>query len=356
MTMRAVARSPILLPESNLSIPTYIGLGVQHVLAMFGSTILGPLLMGFDPNVAVFFSGIATISFYFFVKGGVPSYLGSSFSFIAAVSAATGYSGAVGSINPHIDIALSGIMVAGFLYFIVGIIVSLRGHGWIERLFPPFVTGTIIAAIGLNLAHSAVTELAGGPFNVAFGLATLSAAILLALWLPKPLSYFSIIITIALSYLAYLVLANGMGMAQPIDFGRVSSVRWFGLPSFQLAKWDTTSVSLIAPVFVVLVAENLGHIRAIGSMCDRNLDGYIGRAFSADGAATLVAGLFGGTGVTTYAENIGVMSATRNFNSASIAIAGCIAVLLGVLPRLGHSFRLFRFPSSADSRLFCLAS
>ena len=294
MTNSAITEDHILLPETPIPLGKAVGLGFQHVLAMFGSTILGPLLMGFNPNVAVFFSGWATIGFYYFLHGRVPSYLGSSFSFIAAVAAATNYAGTFGAPNLHIDVALSGIMAAGALYALTGLIVSWRGHDWIERAFPPLVTGTIIAAIGLNLAHVAVGELSSSVFSTIFGLLVLFLTATLALRLPRGSRNFSIIISIVVSYALYYISTNVLGLGPKIDYSQLQSAKWFGLPTFTIAHWDTTSVSLIAPVFIVLVAENLGHLRAIGTMCHRNMDTYIGRAFTVDGAATFVAGFFGG--------------------------------------------------------------
>src|SRR2546425_13214630 len=138
----------IIAPDERLPWGQTIFVGLQHVLAMFGSTVLAPIIMGFDPNTAIFFSGIGTLIFFLVVGGRVPSYLGSSFSFIAVVIAATAYSGK--GPNTHIDVALGGIIASGVVYAIIAVIVMFVGYRWIEKLMPPAVTGVIVAVIGLN--------------------------------------------------------------------------------------------------------------------------------------------------------------------------------------------------------------
>lgn len=144
----------VIAPDERLPMGQTIALGLQHVVAMFGATVLAPLLMGFDPNVSILFSGISTLIFFFITGGKLPSYLGSSFSFIAVVIAATAYSGS--GANANIGVALGGIIACGALYAIIGLIVMKSGIGWIETLMPPVVTGAIVAVIGLNLAPIAV--------------------------------------------------------------------------------------------------------------------------------------------------------------------------------------------------------
>ena len=323
----------IVQPEAILSVPENIGLGFQHVIAMFGSTVLGPLLMGFDPNVAVFFSGIATIVFYISLRGAIPSYLGSSFSFIAAVGAATAYSHH--GPNPHIAVALGGIVVAGLIYLTIGLMAWKLGSKWLGRVFPGIVTGSIVAIIGLNLASVAVKEISASLFETLFGIFVIVAVSVYNVYLSSKLSRFSLLIGSVFCYLTYWALCNGLGFGRPIDFSLVASASLFGFPKFTTPKFDFTAITLIAPVAIVLVAENLGHVRAIGSMCHRNLDAHIGPAFVVDGLCTMVSGFFGGTGVTTYAENIGVMSMSRNFSSLTMVFAGLFALFLSLSPKFG---------------------
>src|SRR5438874_12130448 len=157
----------VILPEERLPGPQTILVGLQHVVAMFGATVLAPLLMGFDPNVAILFSGIGTLIFFVIVGGRVPSYLGSSFAFIAVVIAATAYAGS--GRNANIAVALGGIVAAGAVYALIGLIVMKVGYRWIETLMPPVVTGTVVAVIGLNLAPIAVKGISASAFETWIG-------------------------------------------------------------------------------------------------------------------------------------------------------------------------------------------
>jgi uracil-xanthine permease len=332
----------IIYPEDTLPpLRNMLG-GAQHVVAMFGATVLAPLLMGFDPNVCVLFSGLATILFFLFVGGAIPSYLGSSFAFISAVIAATGYSGS--GANPNISIALGGIVAAGAIYFAVGAVVAIFGYRWLERLMPPEVTGAIVAIIGLNLASIAVGDLRGGALNTIFGLATVTIIVLSAVHGPGFLARIPILIGGGLSYLLYFFACNIMSWGQAIDFSGVAGAAWIGVPRFSAPVFQGTAIILIAPTALVLVAENLGHVRAIGAMTGRNLDPYLGRAFMADGLSTLLSGFAGGTGVTTYAENIGVMSITKNYSSFTVLVAGIFAVCLGLSPKFGEAIKTIPIP------------
>jgi xanthine/uracil permease len=160
-------------PEERLPWGQTLVVGLQHVFAMFGATVLVPILMGFDPNTSIFFSGIGTLLFFVVVGGRVPSYLGSSFAFVAVTLAATGYAGK--GPNPNIGVALGGIIAAGALYAAIGLVVVATGYRWIERLMPPVVTGSVVAVIGLNLAPVAVRAISGSGFATGVGLATVLA-------------------------------------------------------------------------------------------------------------------------------------------------------------------------------------
>src|SRR5262245_10995604 len=160
----------VIMPEEHLPWGQTIISGLQHGVAMAGGTIIAPLLMGFDPNLALLFSGVGTLIFFVVVAGRVPSYLGSSFSFVAVVIAASGYSGH--GPNPHLDVALGGIIAAGILYGVIALIVMQSGVGWVERLMPPVVTGAVVAVIGLYLAPVAVKSVSGSHFDTWIGLLT----------------------------------------------------------------------------------------------------------------------------------------------------------------------------------------
>src|SRR5215467_7606927 len=166
----------VIMPDERLPWGQTIVSGLQHGVAMAGGTIIGPLIMGFDPNLALLFSGVGTLIFFVVVAGRVPSYLGSSFSFVAVVIAASGYSGH--GPNPNLDVALGGIIAAGVLYGIIALIVMQSGGGWIERLMPPVVTGAVVAVIGLNLAPVAVKSVSGSRFDASIGLLTVLLIVL----------------------------------------------------------------------------------------------------------------------------------------------------------------------------------
>ncbi|MDK9695685.1 MAG: NCS2 family nucleobase:cation symporter [Siculibacillus sp.] len=320
-------------PDERLPWPQTFVAGFQHVVAMFGSTVLAPIIMGFDPNVAVLMSGIGTLIFFFIVGGRVPSYLGSSFSFIAVVIAASAYAGT--GPNTNIGPALGGIIAAGVVYTIIGLVVIKAGYRWIEKLMPPVVTGAIVAAIGLNLAPIAVKGISASDFDRTVGLVTIVAVGVAAVYAPGTLKRIPVLIGGLVGYLFYAIGAAAFGMGKPIDFSGLASAAWFGLPQFSAPTFSFGAMALIAPVAIILVAENLGHIKAIGAMTGRNLDPYMGRAFVGDGIATIVSGMSGGTGVTTYAENMGVMAVTRIYSTIVFVVAAAIAILFGFSPKFG---------------------
>lgn len=327
------ATGATVLPDEKLPLAAALPMSVQHLLAMSGSTILAPLLMGFDPNVAVFFSGIGTLLFFVITGGRVPSYLGSSFAFIAVVIAATGFSGS--GANPNIGVALGGIIAAGAVYALIGLIVMAVGSGWVEKLMPPAVTGAIGVAIGLNLAPVAVSQLNGSIAHMAIALGTVLCMAMISAYGPQALRRVAVLMALVFGYALVLIFGNGAGLVPGIDFARVANAPWLGLPKFKSPVFDWQAISLIAPVAIVLVAENLGHIKALGSITGQNMDRYIGRGFLGDGIATMIAGSGGGTGVTTYAENIGVMAMTRVYSTLIFPLAAMIAIFLGLSPKFG---------------------
>lgn len=323
----------VVAPDERLPWPQTVAMGLQHVVAMFGATVLAPLLMGFDPNVAILMSGIGTLIFFFIVGGQVPSYLGSSFAFIGVVIAATGYAGQ--GANANIGVALGGIIACGVLYTLIGLIVMGTGTGWIERFMPPVVTGSVVAVIGLNLAAVPIKNMAPTPFDAWMQALTFLAVGAVAVFTRGMVQRLLILVGLILASIIYAVLTNGLGLGKPIDLSGIANAPWFGLPNFAAPVFDGTAMLLIAPVAIILVAENLGHIKAVSAMTGRDLNPYMGRAFVGDGIATMVSGASGGTGVTTYAENIGVMAATKIYSTAIFVVAALIAILLGFSPKFG---------------------
>ena len=323
----------VIAPDERLPLSQTIAMGLQHVVIMFGSTVLAPLLMGLNPNIAVLMSGIGTLVFFFIVGGQVPSYLGSSFAFIGVVIAATGYSGS--GPNPNIGIAMSGVVACGVVYALIGLIVMKTGVKWIERLMPPVVTGAVVMVIGLNLAPVAVKGMGTTSFEHWYATAALLIIGFAAVYLRGFLQKLLMIVGILISYVVYWMLTNVLGFGKPIDFSAIQNAAWLGVPEFTAPVFDIDAIVLIVPVVVILVAENLGHIKAVNVMTHRNLDPYIGRAFFGDGIATILAGFAGGPGVTTYGENIGVMAATRVYSTLIFPVAACFAILLGFSPKFG---------------------
>lgn len=340
----------IVAPDERLPLGQNTAMGIQHVVAMFGSTILAPLLMGFDPNVAILMSGIGTLIFFLFVGGRVPSYLGSSFAFIGGVIAVTGYAGA--GPNANIGVALGAIIACGLAYTIIGLIVWFigartgEGADWIDRLMPPVVTGSIVAVIGLNLAPIAAKGAMGGStFDAMMALITVLCVGGVAVYTRGTTQRLLILVGLILACLIYGLFTNILGWGgAPIDFAAVRAADWLGPPSFSAPVFEAHAMSVIVPVAIILVAENLGHIKAVSAMTGQNLDKYLGRAFVGDGVATMVAGSVGGTGVTTYAENIGVMAVTRIYSSLVFVTAAFIAILLGFSPKFGALIQMIPSP------------
>ena len=329
-------------PDERLPWPQTAVMGVQHVIAMFGATVLAPILMGFDPNIAILMSGIGTLIFFVITGGKVPSYLGSSFAFIGVVIAASAYAGK--GPNANLGVALGGIIACGLLYTLIGFIVQAVGTGWIERFMPPVVTGAVVAVIGLNLASIPIKNMAASNFDSWMQVVTFVSVALVAVLTRGMVQRLLILVGLMAASVIYAVLTNGLGMGKPMDLSGIMNAAWVGVPGFTAPVFSANAMLLIAPVAIILVAENLGHIKAVTAMTGKNLDQYMGRAFIGDGVATIVSGSAGGTGVTTYAENIGVMAATKIYSTAVFVVAALIAVVLGFSPKFGALIQAIPLP------------
>ncbi|WP_110960562.1 solute carrier family 23 protein [Acidovorax sp. ST3] len=332
----------VIAPDERLPWPQTAVMGVQHVIAMFGATVLAPILMGFDPNVAILMSGIGTLIFFLVTGGKVPSYLGSSFAFIGVVIAATGYAGQ--GANANIGVALGGIIACGLVYTLIGALVQAIGTGWIERFMPPVVTGSVVAVIGLNLAGIPIKNMAASNFDSWMQVVTFVSVGLVAVLTRGMVQRLLILVGLIVASIIYAVLTNGLGLGKPVDLTALANAAWFGLPNFAAPVFSGNAMLLIAPVAIILVAENLGHVKAVTAMTGQNLDRYMGRAFIGDGIATMVSGSAGGTGVTTYAENIGVMAATKIYSTAVFLLAGVFALVLGFSPKFGALIQTIPLP------------
>ena len=329
----AVSDGGIIAPDETLPFGQTAILGLQHAVAMFGATVLMPLLMGLDPNLAILVSGIGTLLFFFVTGGRVPSYLGSSAAFVGVVIAVTGFNGQ--GLNPHLSVALGGIIACGALYTLVGLIVVKVGTRWIERLMPPVVTGAVVMAIGLNLAPIAVHSVAASGFDSWIAVMTVLVIGLVAAFTSGMVQRLLILVGLIVAWVLYALLTNVMGFGKPVDFSGVAQAAWFGLPQTTAPVFDIQAMVMIAPVAIILVAENLGHLKAVAGMTGRSLDPYMGRAFVGDGLATIISGTLGGSGVTTYAENIGVMAVTKVYSTLAFVAAAIIALVLGFSPKFG---------------------
>ena len=303
--------------DERLSWPRTFGMGIQHIAAMFGATFLVPIITGFSPTTTLFFSGIGTLLFIVITQNKLPSYLGSSFAFLAPVAAAKTSGG--------IPAALGGIVAAGVLLAVVGFIAKAAGTGWIDSLLPPVVTGTIVMVIGLNLAGAAKNDFMMGQ---RLGLITLLSIGLISAFFRGFLGRISIFAGLVIGYAVAALMGD-------VDFSGVKAAKWVAMPSFTSPSFDSSAMLLFLPVVLVLIAENVGHVKAVAAMTGKNLDDQVGNALIADGAATTLAGLGGGSGTTTYAENIGVMAASRVYSTLAYIFAGVGAILLALSPKFG---------------------
>ncbi|WP_091968627.1 uracil-xanthine permease family protein [Propionibacterium cyclohexanicum] len=345
----------VVTPDERLGWGKTIGLGAQHVVAMFGATFVFPLLMGLNPQLAVMMSGISTLIFLFVVKNKVPSYLGSSASFVGVATSIYAQGG-----NPtHV----SGAMFwCGVGLFIVGLIIHFMGSGPIRRALPPAVTGAVVMLIGFNLAP--VVASSYWPKDQWTALVVMIAVILMSVGLRGFAGRIAIFLALVFGYLlSWLedLLAGPMTQTGAdgtisrvfrVDWTKVASAKWIGLPPVtELSTWKLGSpdnvvgfhtptfnfaFALIAlPVIIALIAENTGHIKAVSEMTGKSLDDSMGRALAGDGLTSMLATFVGAGPTTTYAENIGVMAATRVYSTAAYAVASLFAILFGLSPKFG---------------------
>ena len=314
---KSVKDGDVVKPGERLAWPLTIGVGVQHIAAMFGATFLVPIITGFPPSTTLFFSGVGTLIFLALTKNKVPSYLGSSFAFLAPIAAAMS--------NGGMAVALGGVVATGVILAVVGLVVNAIGIGWINWLLPPIVTGSIVLIIGLNLAGAANNNFKQAPVTA---IITLAAIALIGAVAKGFLGRISIFAGIVVGY-AYAAFAGD------INFDGVKAAKWVAMPTFTTPTFETNAILLFIPVVLVLIAENVGHVKAVAAMTGKDLDKQMGNALFADGVATTLAGAGGGSGTTTYAENIGVMAATRIYSTAAYWVAGVGAILLSLSPKFG---------------------
>lgn len=314
---KSISAGEVVSTDERLSWPRTIGVGLQHIAAMFGATFLVPIITGLPPTTTLFFSGIGTLLFLTITKNRVPSYLGSSFAFLAPIAAAVSKGG--------MSDALGGVVITGVILAIVGLIVRAAGIGWINWMLPPIVTGTIVMVIGLNLAGAAKGNFSKGP---GIGILTLGSIALISVISQGFLSRISIFVGLVIGYVVALFMGD-------VNTDGIKAAKWIAAPHFSSPTFKVSAIVLFLPVVLVLIAENVGHVKAVSAMTGKNLDDQMGMALFADGVSTTLAGIGGGSGTTTYAENIGVMAATRVYSTAAYWIAGLGAIVLSLSPKFG---------------------
>ena len=314
---KTLSPGAVVSTDERLTWPRTFGVGLQHIAAMFGATFLVPIITGFPPTTTLFFSGIGTLLFLALTQNKVPSYLGSSFAFLAPIAAAKSGGG--------MSAALGGVVVTGLILAAVGLIVRQAGIGWINWLLPPVVTGTIVMVIGLNLAGAAKNNFVAAPM---IGVITLASIGIISAFSRGFMGRISVFLGLLIGYLVAYVQGD-------VNTDGIKAADWFALPTFTNPTFDGKAIILFLPVVLVLIAENVGHVKAVASMTGKDLDDQMGNALMADGVATTLAGFGGGSGTTTYAENIGVMAATKVYSTAAYWIAGVGAILLSLSPKFG---------------------
>ncbi|NEG88712.1 uracil-xanthine permease family protein [Bifidobacterium aerophilum] len=315
---KTLAPGEVVEPDERLTWPRTVGIGAQHVVAMFGATFLVPILTHFDPSTTLFFTALSTALFLLINKNVLPSYLGSSFGFIAPITAVT-------TANKGPAVASFGIMVTGLLLALVGVAVHYAGSKWIDIIMPPVVNGAIVAIIGFNLAPSVWNNFKAAPDTA---LVTLVAVLLIAVLFKGLTGRLNILLGVIVGYL--YACARGQ-----VDFSAIGKAAWIGLPHFHTPQVDFSILPMFLPVVLVLVAENVGHVKSVAQMTGRDYDDQMGTALFADGLGTAIAGFGGGSGTTTYGENIGVMAATKVYSTAAYWCAAGFALLLSLCPKFG---------------------
>ncbi len=316
---KSISAGEVVSTDERLTWPRTIGVGLQHIAAMFGATFLVPIITGFPPTTTLFFSGIGTLLFLAITRNKVPSYLGSSFAFLGPIGAA------MADKSAGMAGALGGIVFTGAVLAVVGLIVKAAGINWIDVALPPIVTGTIVMVIGFNLAGAAKGNFTKEPL---LAIITLSSIALISAFSKGFLGRVSIFAGIVIGYLVALIQGD-------VNTDGIKSAAWVAMPTFETPTFKGSTMLLFLPVVLVLIAENVGHVKAVAAMTGKSLDDEMGNALLADGLATTIAGAGGGSGTTTYAENIGVMAATRVYSTAAYWVAGIGAILLGLSPKFG---------------------
>lgn len=298
-----------------------IFLSIQHLLAMFGATVLVPILTGFDPAVALFCAGIGTLIFHLCTKGKIPVFLGSSFAFIPVVVSANLYS------NGDIRFAQGGIIVAGFIYVIMSFVVKSIGIDKIKKYFPPHITGAMITVIGINLIPTAIQMAVE---NIYIALITIVITVLINIFSKGFIKQTSILIGIISGYIVSIIFNK-------VDLSLIANSNILNIPNFTLPKFSLETIIIIAPIVIAVFMEHIGDITTNGTVVGKNFieDPGLNRTLLGDGLATMISGLIGGPANTTYGENTAVLAITKNYNPKLLRLTAIYAILLSCVGIFG---------------------
>lgn len=330
-----------------LGTPKMLLLGLQHMFAMFGATILVPILVnnyfqgeGLSIQVTLFFAGVGTLFFHVCSKLKVPAFLGSSFAFLGGFSTVANLDTGIFAnmtYGEKLPYACGGIVVAGVLYLVLALIIKLVGVKRVMRFLPPIVTGPIIICIGLSLAPSAVTNASSNWFLAFVALAVI---VIFNIWGKGMWKIIPILLGVVISYLVAVIM-NAAGFTNAdgsaiLDFSSVASSSLIGLPPFQLCKFDITAILVMAPIALATMMEHIGDISAISATVGENFieDPGLHRTLIGDGLATALAALFGGPANTTYGENTGVLELSHVYDPRVIRFAAVYAIILSFIPKM----------------------
>ncbi len=329
-----------------LGVPKMLLLGVQHMFAMFGATILVPIIVssqyGLPLNIqtTLFFAGVGTLFFHLCSKLKVPAFLGSSFAFLGGFETMSKMDQGIYAGMSQADklaYACGGIVVAGLLYLVLALLVKVVGVKKVMRFLPPVVTGPIIICIGLNLAPSAVSNAAQ---CWPLALIALAVIIFFNIWGKGMFKIIPILLGVVISYIAALIM-NACGMVNAdgsaiLNFASIAEAHWLGLPPLQIAKFDISAILVMAPIAIAAMMEHIGDMSAISATVGENFleDPGLHRTLIGDGLATSLSGMFGGPANTTYGENTGVLVLSRVFDPRVIRLAAIYAVALGFIPKM----------------------
>jgi len=296
-------------------------LSIQHLLAMFGATVLVPLLTGFDPSVAIFCAGVGTLLFHKCTDFKVPVFLGSSFAFISVINQVSE------TFNGDLSYAQGGIIVAGLIYIIMSIIVRVVGPEKVKKFFPPQVTGAMIIVIGLNLIPTAIDMAMN---NLLVALITLGVAVGINQFAKGSVRQFSVIIAIFVG----IVVSKFVGIT---DFSAVSQASYFAMPNFSAPKFSLEAVIIIAPVVLAVFMEHVGDITTNGAVVGKNFlqDPGLHKTLLGDGIATLFAGFMGGPANTTYGENTALLAITKNYDPKLLRLTAVFAIVISCVGKFG---------------------